>query len=337
MSTYEDQEQHYEEEDHVEEEEQHDYYNQQPKEEKKRSSVWVFILLALAVVEAGVIGFLIYSNTEINTQLEAKATEVTEKTKETESKTKELEEMKQQFAELQAENERLGVDNAKLQEDLAQVNQMIEEAKNSNMSVDQIKAKYEKQLKKLRKELALQFQQIKVLKLENAKLTGDVTTLTQEKGKLDDSLKGISSEKAEMAKQLELASVLKAENFTFSALNAKGKEYKGAEFNHNNIAKLKLSFSIADNKIAKKERKALYFALVDASGNVFSDIGNGGGTVTIDGDLKSYTAKMNVDFDNTLQRIALIYEKDSEFGKGRYRVNVYCEGHKIGEGSFLVK
>ena len=63
MPTYEEQDQHHEEEiDHVEED-QHDYDDQQPKEEKKKSSVWVFVLLALAVVEAGVIGFLIYSNT----------------------------------------------------------------------------------------------------------------------------------------------------------------------------------------------------------------------------------------------------------------------------------
>ncbi|MEY3417115.1 MAG: hypothetical protein RL060_1227 [Bacteroidota bacterium] len=337
MPTYEEQDQHHEEEiDHVEED-QHDYDDQQPKEEKKKSSVWVFVLLALAVVEAGVIGFLIYSNTEITTKLEAKSVEVSEKTKETESKTKELDEMKQQFMELQAENERLGVDNSKLQEDLEQVNQMLAEAKNSDLSVGQIKAKYEKQLKKLRKELALQFQQIKVLKLENAKLTGDVTTLTQEKGKLGDSLKGINSEKDEMAKQIELASVLKAENFVFSALNAKGKEYKGTEFNHNNISKLRLSFSLGDNKIAKKERKSLYFALVDNAGSVFSDPLLGGGTVTVNGDLKSYTAKMNVDFDNTLQKVALIYEKDSDFGKGRYKVVVYCDGYKIGESNFLVK
>ena len=270
MSSYEDQDQNQEEEiEHVEEEhvdeehdeEEHDAYgNQIPKEEKKRSSVWVFVLLALAVVEAGVIGFLIYSNTEINTQLETKTTEVVEKTKEAESKTKELDEMKQQFIDLQAENEKLGIDNSKLLDDLAQVNQMLDEAKNSNMSVGQIKAKYDKQLKNLRKELALQFQQIKVLKLENAKLSGDVSSLTQEKSKLGDSLKGISTEKDEMAKQIELASVLKVENFVFAALNAKGKEYKGTEFNHNNISKLRMSFSLGDNKIAKKERKSIYFA-----------------------------------------------------------------------------
>ena len=347
MSSYEDQDQNQKEEiehveeEHVEEEhdeEEHDAYgNQIPKEDKKRSSVWVFVLLALAVVEAGVIGFLIYSNTSINTQLESKSTEVVETTKEVESKTKELDEMKQQFIDVQAENEKLGIDNSKLLDDLAQVNQMLDEAKNSNMSVGQIKAKYDKQLKNLRKELALQFQQIKVLKLENAKLSGDVSSLTNEKSKLGDSLKGISTEKDEMAKQIELASVLKAENFVFSALNSKGKEYKGTEFNHNNINKLRMAFSIGDNKIAKKERKAIYFAMVDNGGNVFSDPLLGGGTVTIDGDLKSYTAKMNVDFDNTLQKVALIYEKDSDFGKGRYKVVIYCDGHKIGDGSFLVK
>jgi cell division protein ZapB len=336
MSIYEDQEQQYD-EDPIEDESGDHYENEQPKEEQKRSGVWVFILLSLAVVEAAVIGFLIYSNTEINSNLEGKTAEVVEITKVVESKTKELDEMKQQFLDLQAENERLGVDNSQLQADLAQVNQMLEEAKAGNLSVPQIKAKYEKQLKKLRNELALQFQQIKVLKLENAKLNTDVSSLTQEKGKLGDSIKGISTEKEELAKQVALASVLKAENFSFAALTAKGKEYKGVEFNHNNINKLRLSFALADNKIAKKERKSIYFALVDNTGSVFSDIGNGGGTTTVDGDLKSYTAKMNVDFDNTLQKLSLVYEKDSEFGKGRYKVIAYCDGHKIGEGSFLVK
>lgn len=339
MSNYEDQEA-YNEEEHIEQEEQsedEEYYYPQPKEEKKGSSVWVVVLLVLAVIEAGVIGFLIYSNTETSTQLEAKTTEVTEKTKEVESKTKELDEMKAQFVELQAENERLGVDNSKLQEDLAQVNQMIEEAKHSNMSVDQIKAKYEKKLKSLRKELALQFQQIKVLKLENEKLNGDVSSLTQEKGKLGDSLKGISSEKEELAKQVALASVLKAEKFEFSALNAKGKEYKGTEFSPKNITKLRMSFTLGDNKIAKKERKTIYFALQDASGNVFTDISAGGGTVTINGDLKTYTEKMGVDFDNTQQKVSLVYQKDNEFEKGRYKLVAYCDGAKIGESSFLVK
>ena len=338
MSNIDDQD-NYNEEHNVEDEDQieDDSYYSQPKEEKKGSSSWVIILFILAIIEAGVIGFLIYSNNETSTELATKTTEVADKTKEVESKTKELDEMKNQFLELQAENERLGVDNTKLQEDLAQVNLMIEEAKNSNMSVGQIKAKYEKKLKGLRKELALQFQQIKVLKLENEKLTGDVSSLTQEKGKLGDSLKDINTEKEELAKQVALASVLKAEKIEFSTLNSKGKEYKGTEFSPKNISKLRMSFTIGDNKVAKKERKTIYFALIDASGSVFTDISAGGGTVTINGDLKSYTEKMPIDFDNTLQKVTLVYQKENEFEKGRYRLVAYCDGAKIGDGSFLVK
>ncbi|MEY5048330.1 MAG: hypothetical protein RLZZ175_1689 [Bacteroidota bacterium] len=332
---------------HQNEEYQHDeyqhqeeeYYQPVPREEEKKGSLlWLVILLGVLVVaEGGVIGYLFSERSD----LEAKATlaekKAEEKGAESESKTKELDDLKSQFEAIQAENERMGIENNDLKADIERLNTMIAEAQSGGLSEAQIKKKYDGQLKKLKKELAKQSQLIANLKQENAKLNGDIQTISAERTKMSDSLGAVSNSKAEMEKLIQAASVLKAENFQFSTLTAKGKAFDGTEFSPKNMAKLRVSFNFADNKVAKKGKKAVYFAIIDPTNHVFSDLDMGGGTTDVDGDTKSYTAEMNVDFNNTQQRVALIYEKDGEYTKGRYKVEVYCEGVKIGQSNFLVK
>ena len=329
----------YENEEQVNEENNAYYYQQPPvEEEKKSSNTWLIVLLSILVVaEAAAIGYLIYDRGELNDKLVVAQNTATKKTEETESKTAELETMRDQFLAIQEESERMGQENAQLKADIEQLNSIIAQAQNSGMSESQIKAKFQGQINKLKKELARQSNVISEQKKEIARLNTDNQTLYSEKTKLNDSLGYVANQKEELSKQIEAASVLKAENFVFSTLTSKGKEYSGNDFNGKNMSKFRIAFNFADNKVAKKNKKTIYFAIMDPNNETFTDYDMGGGSTTVEGDSKAYTAKMVVDFDNSQQRLALVYEKGSDYTKGRYRIHIFCDGHKIGESNFLVK
>jgi hypothetical protein len=47
--------------------------------------------------------------------------------------------------------------------------------------------------------------------------------------------------------------------------------------------------------------------------------------------------KQTVLFENKGQKVAFEYRKGSAYKPGNYKVEIYCEGFKIGESTFLVK
>jgi hypothetical protein len=134
-----------------------------------------------------------------------------------------------------------------------------------------------------------------------------------------------------------LASVLKAENMKFEAINNKGKVKDGQEFKVKALEKLRISFNIAENKIARVENKEIYLRLNEPDGSTLFDLATGGGMFTYEGKEIPFTLKTDVLFDNKKPEVGFVYLKGSGYKPGKYTVELYSEGYIIGTGSFTVK
>ena len=108
-------------------------------------------------------------------------------------------------------------------------------------------------------------------------------------------------------------------------------------FKAKKVDKLKVVFNLADNKVAKKDSKQVMLRVIDPSGAVLFDNTTGGGTFTAVGKEIPYTAMQEISFSNTKQKLTYNYVKGSAYVPGKYKIELYCESHMIGEGQFLVK
>lgn len=205
--------------------------------------------------------------------------------------------------------------------------------------------KYDQKIRNYQAILAQKDQEIARLKEENGVLSQQNEALSQEntglkaeKQTLSDSVAAVSTKNQELAEKVSIAAALRAEAVTVNAVNARGKESDGGTYKAKRLDKIHVSVLLAPNGLAKQDEKILYIRVLDPSGAVVSDLATGSGEFTYNGQGMIYTAMQRFNFDNSRQRIDFIYGRGGQrFNPGKYTIEVYCEGFRIGEGEFTVK
>ncbi len=205
--------------------------------------------------------------------------------------------------------------------------------------------KYDQKIRDYQALLTRKDEEIARLKEENGVLTKQNETLVQEntglkaeRQTLSDSVVAVSTKNQELAEKVTIAAALRAETVTANALNSRGKERDGGSYKARQLDKIKLSVRLAPNGLAKQDQKDLYLRVLDPSGAVLADRATGSGEFTYNGEGMVYTAMQQFAFDNSRQQIDFIYGRPGKrFGEGRYTVEIYCEGFRIGEGEFTVR
>ncbi|HLZ16134.1 MAG TPA: hypothetical protein VKQ08_03805 [Cyclobacteriaceae bacterium] len=231
------------------------------------------------------------------------------------------------------EIEKLGGDVKELQKARAEVElELKRNNKRSAKALQELKDRVEgyQELLKLKDE------EIDKLKNVNTQLFSENRNLKTKQNKLSDSIVNLAKNKDELATKVALASQLKAENITIKGLNSKGKE-RESPFKNRQLQKLKVDFSLAENKVAPIEGKKIMIRIIDENGQVIFDVAKGSGTFMINGKEEFYTAAQEILFDNTRQKLSYLYEKGSEYAPGKYAIEIYTNDYKIGSGQFEIK
>lgn len=232
-----------------------------------------------------------------------------------------------------AEIEKLGGDITDLKKAKAEVETELRRSNTrSSKSLKELKDRidgYEQLLK-------LKDDEIEKLKTVNKELFSENKNLKTNQNKLSDSINRLSKNKEELATKVAIASQLKAENFSVKAVNSKGKE-RESPFKNRQLEKLKIEFSIADNKVAPIEGKKIFVRIIDENGQVIFDVAKGSGTFLLNGKEEFYTSVQEILFDNSKQHLLFLYEKGSEYTAGTYTAEAYTDGYKMGTAQFVVK
>ncbi|MBY0424506.1 MAG: hypothetical protein K2Q22_02625 [Cytophagales bacterium] len=180
--------------------------------------------------------------------------------------------------------------------------------------------------------------QIENLKKVNDEQLVEITSLKSNVQSKIDSINIIAATKDELARQVDLAKILRAENIKISVLDKKDKEKIDDSYKAKKIDRVKVVFNFADNKVAKIETKTVYLRFLGPDGGIINNKESGSGNfTTADGVEWPYTVKQDILFDNRQQPITFIYLKGYEYVPGTYKVELYTEGHQIGNSSLLVK
>ena len=184
--------------------------------------------------------------------------------------------------------------------------------------------------------LLIKDEEINQLTHINEQLTTENIELKNETKALNKSINNIKFEKNNLNQKVKLLSRLKIENFQIDAIDAKGKKRSGS-FRKRHINQLQISFVLSENEVAPIEGKKLWIRVVAPDNNVYYDVNTGSGSFIHLGRELFYTAKKEILYDRSQQRIVVYYEKSKPYLIGPHNVEVYTDDYFVGSGSFIVK
>ncbi|MEO6490376.1 MAG: hypothetical protein ABIO04_10585 [Ferruginibacter sp.] len=182
-------------------------------------------------------------------------------------------------------------------------------------------------------------QQIEVLKGENVQLTHDKELVTEERNRAQheyDSAQSVIKGKEDI---INVGSTLHASNFNIVGINEKNRGKEKETSTAKRVDKLRISFDLDENLIAESGKKDIYICITAPDGTpVAVDALGSGKFSTREGQEKIYTQKIEVNYtQNKRQNVSFDWKQNSNFNTGNYKIEVYNNGFKVGEGTRPLK
>ena len=176
--------------------------------------------------------------------------------------------------------------------------------------------------------------QVETLLSEKIILTQEKNQVTQQRDKVQkdfDSAKTVIKEKEEI---IDVATTLHASNFSILALNEKANGKEKETTTAKRVDKLRISFDLDENRVAQSGQKNIYICITAPDGTPLTVEALGSGKFnTREGQEKFYTQKVDVKYtQGQRQTLSIDCKQNSSFVTGDYKIEIYNNGFKIGEG-----
>ena len=167
---------------------------------------------------------------------------------------------------------------------------------------------------------------------ENKQLTTQNTDLSNQNTTLATNLNTTTKEKERLQ---DIGSTLHASAFSIQAIRIKEGGKERITNNAKRANTIRLGFQIDKNKITPSGAQDLYVCITAPDGKAFAD---GGNITTREDGVKAYANKLSVQYEqNAVLPVNYDVKQASKFTEGEYKVEVYNNGFKIGEGKTTLK
>jgi myosin heavy subunit len=290
-------------------------------ENQKSNSNLKAVVVVLLLLLLGSLGYIFKMSTDAEIVRTELKTTLTEK----ESVMKDLQELKATYDSAIAENTTMSEELIKERD---KVVSLMEDLKKSNGDV----SKFKTQLTSLQSNMKVLIAENDNLKKQNVTLTvqrDSTRVVLVESKKANEAL---TNQNSDLAKTVEKGSVL-------TVLNTKGAAFKvrssGRQIETEKASRadvLKVSFTIAENKIAKSGDKLYYVQVIDANNNVLGDKK----TESFGAKSLTYSFTTNVRYENKTVEISQDLP-GKDFAKGGYTVNVFDKAELVSKTTFSLR
>jgi cell division protein FtsB len=314
---------------------------EQKQSSDARNKSRILLIAALFLVLLGINGVLYLMNREKNKENEQLTTQVKEKDDLLKTQITEYEKLKADFERQSQEVQAMGLSNDSLEAKIASINAdllKLRSFKASSFSIaDQ--RRFKQRAQNLEAQLRKKDNEIAQLKADNEALYTEATTLKERQNRLTDTITTIARSNQELSEKVAVASRLQAENIRVGIVTSRNKERDDDdnEFRAKRVEKVKITFNLGRNDVSPKETKQIILRLIEPDGAALYNLSTGGGTFMVDGSETFYTAKQDIVYDNTRQRVQFLYAKGGPYKTGLHTVEIYEGGVMIGKTTFTLK
>lgn len=315
--------------------------------ESKNQSTTAWAVAAILALVSGVFGFLFVQQ---KTEIASQETEIVSKAREIAFTKSKLDSVSVALDAKIAEVSKLGGDVSDLEKTKARLEaDMASLKKSSRVDVNKYLVKikeYETFLQQKDEEIAQLRQENQHLAASNDSLNTRVGTLSSERetlvrrhAELTDTVNLFTNENRALTQKVNKAAALKAENLKILTINSRGKERKERDaYKAKRVDKLKVAFNLPENELTRQDTKDIFIRLMDDNGAILANDALGSGSfTTVDGQESKYTSKESIAYTNNNQHVEMIYDYTSEFKPGKYTVELFAEGYKIGSSNFVIR
>lgn len=293
-------------------------------ENEKSNSSLKAIIMVLSILLLGSLFYIF----KLTTDAKELQTEVTSTKTEKENVLKDLQELKATYDAAIAENTTMSDELIAEREKVVGLMAQLEKSKGDAASM----AKYKQQFLALQTKMKSLMQEVEVLKKENKTLA---TNLDSTKVVLADSKnynQVLVGQNEELSKTVEKGSKLSVLNLKTGSykLKSSGKQIETDKASRVDI--LKISFTIAENSIAKSGDKTYYVQVIDSKNNVLGDKA----TTNFGSQSLTYSFTTTVKYENKTVQVSQDLP-GKKFEKGTYFVNVFDKAELVSKSSFTLR
>lgn len=301
------------------------------QQEKKSNNRILIVLLLLLLVGNGVFAWLwLQERGRANTVVVEKEQVIVDR----DNVKKDLLQLQEEYATLQTNDVTLQKDLEEKRVQIAELLEQAEKHKDDAYIISKLRKETET-LRKIMKHFVVQIDSLntlnKTITAEKAQVTAD---LTAEK----DKTTKLAKDKDALQSTVNIGSILKAENPTVKGVKFKSGGTKEIETTKaSKVERIKVSFVLGENRIAKKGLRSVYVRVVTPEGKELTKSADDMNVVKFNGSKGYFAAKQDVNYSNEDVAVDVLCPSPTEFVPGKYLINIICDDVIIGESSITLK
>ncbi|MFO0358387.1 MAG: coiled-coil domain-containing protein [Sphingobacteriaceae bacterium] len=296
---------------------------QEESKSKKRGLVlWIIIALLL-----GTNGFTVWLLMQEKNTVAEKVVEIKTVYVEKETLQNDLAELKKDFETLQTNDKALQAD---IELKKARIEELMEEAKKHKGDA-YIIAKLKKETETLREIMKHYVYTIDSLNTLNQTLVAEKKTVLKQLGEEKQKQDVLKQEKEELKNTIAKGSILTCFNVSAKGVYFKKGGKKEVETTKARKAtKIKVNFSLGENKIAKAGEKPVYIRIITPDGKEMAKSYDDSYKFIFNKSNGYYAGKENINYANVEISAATYCEGQGEMVPGNYIIEITCDGAVIG-------
>jgi len=307
--------------------------NQPPKKDFRG-----LIIGLLAIGLLGTWGYLLWNNNKNEQTIQTKDTQIAKVTDEKSDLQRSFDASLARLDSITGDNNQLKTKLTDATNDISKKKAEIRAILNKRNATAAELSRAKELIGQLNDKIAGMEKQIEELTASNQQLTTEKTQLTADKEKLTTDLTTTSAAKEVAEKKVDIASTLNASNITVTPVAESKSGKEKVTTTAKRVDKLVIAFDV-DNRIAQSGNTDVYVAITGPDGKPITVEALGSGTFTTreEGD-KLFTAKVPVEYESGKKKhVEFAWKQNSAFQRGNYKIEIYHNGFKIGEGTRELK
>lgn len=301
------------------------YNSPNPENTKKKN----LIILLLSIALAGSWGYFIWDQNNKKETISTQTTKI--ETLDAEKAT-----LQQEFDQALARLDSVNTNNSQLQEQLSERQKEIDQSKAAIRKILNDRNATKKQLADARSMVAELNDRIASLEAEVTRLTGENQALTEantslqgEKTALQGNLQRKQAENEALSKTVDIGSTFSASSIQIASIDVRKSGKERTTSTAKRVDKLLVSFDV-ENRIANSGPADLYLILTGPDGKIIGAENNI--LITREEGERRFSERLTVNYEKgTRQRVEFPI-KGANFQKGNYRMEIYHNGFRIGQG-----
>ena len=305
--------------------------SQAPAPEKKSNNKILILLLILLLLGNGTFGWLWWQEkNRANTTLVQKEEVIVER----DNVKTDLLSLQQEYSTLQTSDKGVQAELDAKRAEIAELLVQAEKHKGDAYIISQLRKETET-LRKIMKHFVVEIDSLNTLNktiiAEKDKVSAD---LTSEKDKTTQ----LSKDKDALQSTVNIGSILKAENPTVKGVKFKSGGKKEVETTKaSRVERIKVSFVLGENKIAKKGVKPVYVRIISPDGKEICKSQEDANMFKFNGSKGYFAAKQDINYNNEEVAVDVFCPSPTGFIPGKYLISIGCDDVVIGESSILLK